>query len=167
MVGVESESDLAGQEYLSFVDEKDRARISSLLDRAFNGEASSFEFASNVNSDRRLYSSNFIPITSQSGEVQKVMGTTEDITERRSAVEELRANEEKFRVLTEKSAAIVLIVQAHRIVYGNAMLTAVSRYSLDEISRLRFLDLIHPDDRDLVAQRYHQRLTGGLSLIHI
>lgn len=161
MVGVESESDLAGQEYLSFVDEKDRARISSLLDRAFNGEASSFEFASNVNSDRRLYSSNFIPITSQSGEVQKVMGTTEDITERRSAVEELRANEEKFRVLTEKSAAIVLIVQAHRIVYGNAMLTAISGYSLDEISRLRFLDLIHPDDRDLVAQRYHQRLTGG------
>ncbi|MCA9218283.1 MAG: PAS domain S-box protein, partial [Planctomycetales bacterium] len=72
----------------------------------------------------------------------------------------LRESEEKFRVLTEKSPAIVLIARAEKIVYCNSMLTAITGYSSDELLGMHVQGIVHPDYRDLVVGRHRRRIKG-------
>ena len=95
------------------------------------------------------------------GMPRRVVGTLQDITERKEAEIALRESEEKLRFLADKSAAIVVILQDDQFISYNGMLAAVSGYSVDELRAMPFWQIIHPDYRDLVATRYQQRLSGG------
>ncbi|VAX19394.1 diguanylate cyclase/phosphodiesterase (GGDEF & EAL domains) with PAS/PAC sensor(s), partial [hydrothermal vent metagenome] len=96
MLGIKKESEIVGMAYLQAVCEKDRERIEKLLDRALKGRSSQFELTSS-GSKPRFFSSCFIPIKSKGGKVVRLMGVTEDITERKRAEETIlnRANQQK------------------------------------------------------------------------
>lgn len=99
MLGLDDAEKIRGMPYLDSVSQQDAGRIRALLQDAIaNGTSSHFEFA--TAGDVPLYfKSCFIPIKDVNGKVLKLMGITEDITERRRADEMLRQNEEKFRTL--------------------------------------------------------------------
>ncbi|MGC8722966.1 MAG: PAS domain S-box protein [Acidobacteriota bacterium] len=80
--------------------------------------------------------------------------------ERMRGEEALRNSEHKFRMLTEASAAGILIYQGERILYGNPAALAMTGYSREEFLRLRFWELVHPDHRELVRQRGMARQKG-------
>ena len=83
MLGLDDAKKIYGIPYLSAVSEQDSGRIKALLQDACNGAASHFEFA--ASGDALLYfKSCFIPIKDADGKVVKLMGLTEDITERRA-----------------------------------------------------------------------------------
>jgi len=96
MLGIKKEGEIAGMAYLEAVCEKDRKRVGKLLDRALKGSSSQFELTSS-GSRPRFFSSCFIPIKSKKGKVVRLMGVTEDITERKRAEETIlnRANQQK------------------------------------------------------------------------
>ncbi len=96
MLDVGDESKVTGMAYLQAVCKKDRERIGKLLDRALKGRSSQFKLTSS-GSKPRLFSSCFIPIKSKKGKVVRLMGVTEDITERKRAEETIlnRANQQK------------------------------------------------------------------------
>jgi PAS domain S-box-containing protein len=83
-----------------------------------------------------------------------------DTTEQKQAEEALRKSEEKFRMLSESSPVVVTIVQSERFVYCNPMLSTVSGYANDELLGLKYLNIIHDEHRELLADRYRQRLNG-------
>jgi diguanylate cyclase (GGDEF)-like protein/PAS domain S-box-containing protein len=99
MMGVAQESEVQGYVYLDAVGAADRARIADLMDRAYVGETSHFEYKSD-GTDGRIFKSCFVPIRNQRGGVEKLMGITEDITERKHA-EEIIRNLAFFDVLTQ------------------------------------------------------------------
>lgn len=92
---------------------------------------------------------------------QKIIGTLQDITEQKRVELALRESEEKFRVLTEQSPASVFIVQSERIIYCNDMFSRATGYAHDEILGMGYLEFVHPDYRELVAKRHHERISGG------
>jgi diguanylate cyclase (GGDEF)-like protein/PAS domain S-box-containing protein len=89
MMGFSREGEVQGYSYLDAVCDADRKRIGQLLDKAYAGETSNFEFkASGANG--RIYKSCFVPIKNKNGSVEKLMGITEDITDRKQAEEMIR-----------------------------------------------------------------------------
>ncbi len=98
-------------------------------------------------------------VSDDSGRPTKIIGTLQDVTRQKQVEFALRESEEKFRVLTERSPAIILIARAGRIVYCNPTLSATTGYSMEELQQLSFLDIVHPEYRNFVTQQ-QRRLAG-------
>lgn len=89
MRGVNEEREVLGSFYLDAVNSTDRERIGELLAAAFAGETSHFEFTAG-GPQEKIYKSCFVPIKNKNGATEKLMGITEDITERKKAEEQVR-----------------------------------------------------------------------------
>lgn len=90
----------------------------------------------------------------------RLVGTLQDITEETEAARALKDSEEKFRVLTEQSPAVVFIARRDRLLYANPSFYQSLGYAPEELAKIRFLDIIHPDQRDTIRQRHWSRLEG-------
>jgi len=98
--------------------------------------------------------------------VDMIAGTSQcvasllDITERKRADMALRESEEKYRLLVANAGEAILIVQYGDIRFLNRKCLEMTGYSEEELLEFRFADLVHPDDRGMVLQRYEERLRG-------
>ncbi len=98
MMGVENEEDFLGITYDKLVDPKQSKRILELFSESLKGESVQFEFTK----DEKHFLSSFIPITGGKSEIQKVMGITQDITERKKSEEIIENSlKEKTTLLSE------------------------------------------------------------------
>ena len=80
-------------------------------------------------------------------------GFVADITERKRVEEALLESEAKFRRLAETTNALIFIYQHQRLVYANPAAANATGYSFQDISRMDFWDIIHPDMREEVRRR--------------
>jgi diguanylate cyclase (GGDEF)-like protein/PAS domain S-box-containing protein len=73
--------------------------------------------------------------------------------ERVRARDALRASEARFRTLAETAPCAIFIYQGNEFRYANAAAAELSGYTADELLRLGFLDIVHPDFREAVKER--------------
>lgn len=104
MLGLEAEEQVRGTDYLDEVAAHDRDRIGRLLERAVAGESAFFEF--DTASGGHRFQSSFIPILDSEGKVTRLIGMTEDITERTRQEEALRKSETTHRRAIESIGGI-------------------------------------------------------------
>lgn len=97
------------------------------------------------------------------GKPIRMVGTYRDITHRKKSEEALRESENRYRQVTECSLTGIFIHQDGVAVYVNQRLADILGYSNDEMTGGHFLDAVHPDDREMVAERARARLNGELS----
>jgi PAS domain S-box-containing protein len=83
-----------------------------------------------------------------------------DITQRRLMEQTLRESEVRYMTLVEQSNEMVIIIQEGIIKFANHTVCQGSGYSVDEMVGMPFLNLIANEDREMVAQRYRQRMSG-------
>ncbi len=102
----------------------------------------------------------FREIADESGTPRYLVGAAREITGRRQVEEELRESEERFRTLAENSHAVVGFLQDSRFVYVNPYFEKISGYGPEEIYSSDFSCFIHPDDREIMADRARRRLAG-------
>ncbi|MEE8397448.1 MAG: ATP-binding protein, partial [Desulfobacterales bacterium] len=74
--------------------------------------------------------------------------------------EALRINAERYRTLIQNVNDPVLIAQDEVAKFSNPKYQQMLGYSGDELATISLFDVIHPDDRDLVLERYQARLRG-------
>ena len=84
----------------------------------------------------------------------------QEIAERRQVAHALRESEEKYRLLVETANEAIFIAQDGVIKFPNPKTIEITGYTYDEVKAMPFINLIHPDDRELVAERYRLRLMG-------
>jgi len=89
-----------------------------------------------------------------------VMVHTEDITERKRAVEALRESEAKYSSLVENAKDGVVIVQDGIFQFANRAMAELSGYKVEKILGKPFIDLVATESRHLVSQKYISRLAG-------
>jgi PAS domain S-box-containing protein len=89
MMGLTEQESVLGKSYIQFLGVPDRSRVSRLLSRACSGQGSRFEFVGTEEMGSHIFRSGFLPIHSSDGRVVRVMGLTEDITERRRTEEQV------------------------------------------------------------------------------
>lgn len=76
------------------------------------------------------------------------------LDETRLQAEKLRESEHQFRALIDNATDAVAIVQNGRFQYLNPFGLTLFGYTAEEIRHLCFLDLVHPQDREVVARHY-------------
>ncbi len=88
------------------------------------------------------------------------IGINRDITEHRKAKQTLLESERKYRDVFENANEAILIAQDGAIKFSNPKTAEVSGYTREELSGKPFVELIHPDDRQMVSRHYARRLKG-------
>lgn len=83
-----------------------------------------------------------------------------DITDRRRTEEALRESEAKYRLLVENATDAIWIAQDGVVKFSNPTTARITGYSSEELARMPFLDLVHPEDRNRVDERHRGRLEG-------
>jgi PAS domain S-box-containing protein len=102
----------------------------------------------------------FSPLKDEKGNVTHVIEAIRDVTPLVKMQEGLKVSEEKYRLLVENANDAILIAQGGLIKFTNPSAEKMSGYSANELARMLFVDLIHPEDRDWVFDRYKRRLAG-------
>ena len=91
---------------------------------------------------------------------KRVKALEKEIKKYEKAEESAQSLEGKYRLLVENAIDATFIAQDGVIKSANHKTEAMMGYSLEELATTPFNDLIHPDDRDMVLDRYRRRLSG-------
>ena len=83
-----------------------------------------------------------------------------DMTEHRRLEENLRANEEKYRLLVETAQEAICVIQDNRLVYFNPVMTELLGIPERELSNVDFIDLVFEPDREMILRNYQSRIAG-------
>jgi PAS domain S-box-containing protein len=89
-----------------------------------------------------------------------VLKLKKSLDERERAEEALRLSEERYRLLVESSNEAIVVAQDGMLKYVNPKAVEITGYSERELTSRPFMELIHPDDREMVVDRHQRRLTG-------
>ncbi len=106
----------------------------------------------------RIYTSIKFPIK-QTGK-NLLAGYSIDVTERRLLEKKLQESEQQYRLLFETAREGILVAQGTNFKFINPVISELTGYMEEEILKMPFLELVHPDDRDLVRTNYQKRLKG-------
>jgi len=123
MMGVDNPEEVIGMHYLDVPLPEDRQRIAQLLDFAKNGQGSKFEFSAAGKVGVKHFLSSIEPITDDEGHVTRMMGITQDITERKRTEEKLLTALNDRALLLDaiehSGEGIILFDADDRFVYAN------------------------------------------------
>jgi PAS domain S-box-containing protein len=79
----------------------------------------------------------------------RLVGVVQDITGKKRTEEELRQSEERYRGIYQHAGIGIAITDLEgRFQYCNPAFSGMLGYTQDELGRLNFPDLIHPEDRE-------------------
>jgi len=92
---------------------------------------------------------------------KKVKKLTAELRREKASRQALAASEEKYRLLVNNAMAAIIVAQGGRLVFANPMAVSLTGYSMEELEAQPFIEFIHPDDRQMVMDRYMKRLQGG------
>lgn len=160
MLGAKNEDEVLNRPILSFYSREDRDWITKLFSDAKNGKYSEFEY---IGKNGYFYLSSFIPISDARGNITRLMGITQDITERKLSEAKLsetsnalKETERKFRDLVNNIPGAVYRCKLDKDwtkEYLSPTIEKISGYPAQDFihNRVRtYTSIIHPDDVQLV-----------------
>jgi len=92
--------------------------------------------------------------------VRRALAEAEARAKSKQAEEALRVSEQKYRDVVENASDAVFVIQDGRIAFFNRRTEEQTGYGREELARLPFARVIHPEDRDVILDRLRRRLEG-------
>jgi PAS domain S-box-containing protein len=123
------------------------------------GESREFDEENVKDGKKRFYHKVKVPVRDGMGKIIGVLSTLTDISERRQAEEAFHDSEERHRRIVEALSDAILLRSKGIVIYANPAALKLFRanYPGDLIGK-RYLDLVHPDDRALSAERVKKNI---------
>ncbi len=101
------------------------------------------------------------PLRDRAGNITGVVGVTRDISDRKQAEIALQQSEEKYRCLTEATSQIIWDTNANgEVVTEQPGWSAFTGRTYEEMKGWKWLNDIHPDDREETARIWSQAVTN-------
>jgi PAS domain S-box-containing protein len=154
--------ELIGQSFLPFLATESRQQVqAALTSLTVENPVSEIEVEIILSDGTRCWLTwmNYAFFNEQ-GQVVEFQGVGRDITRRKLAEEALRESETRFRLYTEGSLVGVYVLQDDRLVYANPMVAQIFAYDTQEMIGMQALNLVHPDDREVVRRKMSERFAG-------
>jgi PAS domain S-box-containing protein/putative nucleotidyltransferase with HDIG domain len=117
-----------------------------------------YELITDAHGHTELYT--YPLVDSASGRTTGVIEYVRDVTEKVRAELAAREQEEMFRVLADTTNSGIIVFQDERFIYCNPAVERLTGYSRDELLRMKFWEIVHPDFRDMVRERGLARQRG-------
>lgn len=107
------------------------------------------------------------PLKDRNGAIRGFVGVARD-TRRvatleqmvKSSMSQLKESQEKYRILVENSLDGIYLIQDNKIKFANQKFQEISGYTLEELQKMDFWELVAPESRELVKDRGLRRLSG-------
>lgn len=80
--------------------------------------------------------------------------------ERQKVEEAIRESEQKYSTLVEKATDGVAVVQDEIYIFANTAFEKITGYKMKELSVMNFIDIVAPESKKLVQERYRARIAG-------
>ncbi|MFH2131513.1 MAG: PAS domain S-box protein [bacterium] len=140
-----------------FIDPAARHRLTSLLKE--QGDVMNFEARFERVDQKTIwvrYSASQIP-----GK-RRIEGVLKDITDQKQAEKALQESEYKYRTVIEHANEAIVILQGNRFKYFNPKTCELTGYTESDLRLKPFLEFVHPDDQEMIIDKYVRRQAGEL-----
>jgi len=84
----------------------------------------------------------------------------QQLSDRLEAEEALKKSEERYRSLVENADEAILVIQDGMVKFANHIALQSFGYSQQELTSIPIFELIYPEDRNAVIERYMQKIKG-------
>jgi len=129
---------------------RDYPEVIDHLQRALNGESVRGE----VTVQGIGFDVHYAPMFDERGAPSGVTGVATNVDKRHRAERSLRASEQRFRALVESAHDAIFVHDGQTILFANPAAAAIfGAGDTDELVGGNILDLVHPSDRQRVAER--------------
>ena len=113
--------------------------------------------------EKRIVLNYTAPVLDESGKVDAAIIVNLDVTQRTRAEEALRESEEQYRAVFDNAGiGIDLLDQHGRILKVNRALLNMLGYAQEELRQLTFLDITHPDDKEISKHNLEALVAGEI-----
>ncbi len=154
-------ADLIGHSVIPFIHEDDLARAMLVLKKGGKGGENKTEIRIRHH-DGRFFWFEVIgaAIRNEEGKITGAVVGGRDVTQRKETEDRARQSKETFLALTESTIVAIFIIQGEKFRYVNKAFSDLSGYTTEDLSYLRFWDLIAPEMRDFVRDQGLARQRG-------
>ncbi len=138
------------------------SHVLPMLREALEGNPVTYEGAYSATlSDISLWiSAKGSPLQDMSGTVVGGIAVINDLTAWKRAEEDLKLSEERNRLLVDNANEGIVVLQDWRFVFVNPRFINLAGYTREYLRSREFTEFVHPDDREMISDRYRKRLGG-------
>jgi PAS domain S-box-containing protein len=154
-----------GDSFYNVVPANSFAVFKENFDKAWNGESTireinlQSELVSDATDPDIWLQIRYAPVAGPNGKVEYVLISYIDLSEKVKTKQQIEASESKFRALIERGADMKTVVSlSGQHMYASPTITKVLGYSLEEFSKLRVSELLHPEGLPLFRENMRRVL---------
>lgn len=162
-------SDLIGKKLdLGFLHENDRKKIFETLEKLRSGELdSSDQLCRAYDKDGKQLFIHFYSSIINVNDERVLFGTALDVTKRVTFQKSLEEQQERFKMLTEKSFTGLVLIQNNEVIYINPRYLEILGCTESDIRTSDdLINLIHPEDLERVKKSVFEREQGLINHDH-
>lgn len=150
------------ESFLNFIPEEERDFVHQQNVNAWSGKPYEIEHRIiRADGAERIVKQNAEVLFNTNGEAQHMIGTIQDITEKREVERKLKANEERFRALVQNSYDITSIVDHNGILkYQSPSSERVLGYRSEELLHNNGFNFNHPEDIEKARKIFEKSLNS-------
>lgn len=156
-----TEEELLGQTFLPLVHEDDRAATLEAMKNLYYPPYECYiEQRALTAQGWRWLAWADKAIVNELGVVTEIIGVGRDITHEMETRLALQESEDKFRTVAETANAAIFIYKGEYFVWANPYTENLTGYTPEEILKMKFYEIVHPEHREMVKERGLRRQQG-------